>query len=172
MATHSSFLAWRIPMDSGAGGPQSMGSQRAGHDWATKHQHHVASTFKRIQILHSSNLSQTLWSIYQKCLVSSYDRIKWYCNLAKFMLGILMKLNLSQTIIFTHHLDKITHHFDKITQLEWTELLGPFDKRFNGLASSTFCPQKFILQIGRGHLQQGETLALLTHSLLKASDIT
>ena len=88
------------------------------------------------------------------------------------MLGILMRLNLSQTIIFTHHLDKITHHFDKITQLEWTELLGPFDKRFNGLASSTFCPQKFILQIGRGHLQQGETLALLTHSLLKASDIT
>ena len=88
------------------------------------------------------------------------------------MLGILMKLNLSQTIIFAHHLDKITHHFDKITQLEWTELLGPFDKRFNGLASSTFCPQKFILQIGRGHLQQGETLALLTHSLLKASNIT
>ena len=83
-----------------------------------------------------------------------------------------MKLNLSQTIIFTHHLDKITHHFDKITQLEWTELLGPFDKRFNGLASSTFCPQKLILQIGRGHLQQGETLALLTHSLLKASAIT
>ena len=32
MATHSSFLAWRIPMDSGAGGPQTMGSQRVGHD--------------------------------------------------------------------------------------------------------------------------------------------
>ena len=32
MAMLSSFLAWRIPMDSGAGGPQSMGSQRVGHD--------------------------------------------------------------------------------------------------------------------------------------------
>ena len=32
MTTHSSFLAWRISMDSGAGGPQSMGSQRVGHN--------------------------------------------------------------------------------------------------------------------------------------------
>jgi len=32
MATHSSFLAWRIPMDSGAGGPKSMQSQRVGHE--------------------------------------------------------------------------------------------------------------------------------------------
>ena len=28
MATHSSILAWRIPMDTGAWGVQSMGSQR------------------------------------------------------------------------------------------------------------------------------------------------
>ena len=28
MATHSSFLAWRIPMDSEDGRPQSMGSER------------------------------------------------------------------------------------------------------------------------------------------------
>ena len=32
MATHSSILAWRIPMDRGT---WSMGSQRVGHDWAT-----------------------------------------------------------------------------------------------------------------------------------------
>ena len=32
MATHSSILAWRIPMDRGAGGLQSMGLQRVGHD--------------------------------------------------------------------------------------------------------------------------------------------
>ena len=33
MATHSSILAWRIPMDRGAWqGLQSMGSQRVGHD--------------------------------------------------------------------------------------------------------------------------------------------
>ena len=35
MATHSSILAWRIPWTQKPGGLQSMGSQRAGHSWAT-----------------------------------------------------------------------------------------------------------------------------------------
>ena len=35
MATHSSVLAWRIPWTEGPGRPQSMGSLRVGHDWAT-----------------------------------------------------------------------------------------------------------------------------------------
>ena len=35
MATYSSILAWRIPWTKEPGGPQSMGSQRAGHNWAT-----------------------------------------------------------------------------------------------------------------------------------------
>ena len=39
MATHSSFLAWRIPMTEDSGRLQSMGSQRVGHNWATKHKH-------------------------------------------------------------------------------------------------------------------------------------
>ena len=47
MATHSSVLAWRISMVRGAWwaragqslvGHESMGSQRVGHDWATKQQ--------------------------------------------------------------------------------------------------------------------------------------
>ena len=32
MAIHSSILAWRIPWTEDAGGLQSMGSQRMGHD--------------------------------------------------------------------------------------------------------------------------------------------
>ena len=32
MATHSSFLAWRIPWTEESGGLQSMGSQRVRHD--------------------------------------------------------------------------------------------------------------------------------------------
>ena len=32
MATHSSILAWRIPWTEKAGGLQSMGLQRVGHD--------------------------------------------------------------------------------------------------------------------------------------------
>ena len=34
-ATHPSVLAWEIPWTEEPGGLQSMGSQRAGHDWAT-----------------------------------------------------------------------------------------------------------------------------------------
>ena len=37
MATHSSILAWRIPVVEETGGIQSTGLQRAGHDWATKY---------------------------------------------------------------------------------------------------------------------------------------
>ena len=33
MATHFSTLAWRIPQTEEPGGPQSMGSQRVGHDF-------------------------------------------------------------------------------------------------------------------------------------------
>ena len=36
MATHSSVLAWRIPVMVEPGGLPSMGSQRVGHDWATE----------------------------------------------------------------------------------------------------------------------------------------
>ena len=35
MATHSNILAWKIPWMVELGRPQSMGSQRVGHDWAT-----------------------------------------------------------------------------------------------------------------------------------------
>ena len=35
VATHSSTLAWRIPCMEDPAGPQSMGSQRVGHDWST-----------------------------------------------------------------------------------------------------------------------------------------
>ena len=37
MATHSSILAWRIPIDRGAWWIWFMGSQRVRHNWATKH---------------------------------------------------------------------------------------------------------------------------------------
>ena len=37
MATHSSSLAWRILWTEDPGMLQAMGSQRIGHDWATKY---------------------------------------------------------------------------------------------------------------------------------------
>ena len=40
MATHSSILAWEILWTEEPGRTQSMGSERVGHDLATKHHHH------------------------------------------------------------------------------------------------------------------------------------
>ena len=37
MATHSSILAWRTPWTEKPGRLPTMGSQRVGHDWASKH---------------------------------------------------------------------------------------------------------------------------------------
>ena len=37
MATYSTILAWEIPWTEKPGGLQSMGSQRVGHNLATKH---------------------------------------------------------------------------------------------------------------------------------------
>ena len=39
MATHSSTLTWNIPWTEKPGRPQSMGSQRVGHDWVTSLTH-------------------------------------------------------------------------------------------------------------------------------------
>ena len=39
IATHSNILAWEIPWTEEPDGLQSMGSQRVGHDLATKHTH-------------------------------------------------------------------------------------------------------------------------------------
>ena len=38
MATHSSVLAWKIPLTEEHGGLQSTGSQRVSHDWTSKQQ--------------------------------------------------------------------------------------------------------------------------------------
>ena len=40
-ASHSSIPAWRIPWTEEPGGPQSIGSQRVGHDWASSRTHSV-----------------------------------------------------------------------------------------------------------------------------------
>ena len=50
-ATHSSILAWRIPWTEEPGGLQTVGLQRVGHDWATKHTHTHAHTYPMISAL-------------------------------------------------------------------------------------------------------------------------
>ena len=45
MAIHSSILAWKSPWTEDPGGLQSVGSQRVGHDWVTKHKELLHSVF-------------------------------------------------------------------------------------------------------------------------------
>ena len=69
-ATHSSILAWRIPWSEEPGGLQSMGSQRVGHDWATKQQqwftnYHKFQSRKQAVLPSSSphsNLAASSWA--------------------------------------------------------------------------------------------------------------
>ena len=44
MSTHSSILAWETPWREEPGGLQTMGSQRVGHDLATKQQQIISNT--------------------------------------------------------------------------------------------------------------------------------
>ena len=69
MATHSSFLAWKIPWTEEPGRLQSKGSQRVGHDLATKQQQQYnifSSTHFRIILFHCH-------FIYFYFLNTSYD---------------------------------------------------------------------------------------------------
>ena len=60
MATHSSILAWKIPWTEEAGGLQSMGLQRVGHDRANEHTYTCCSWFKILPWL-TTALSTTSW---------------------------------------------------------------------------------------------------------------
>ena len=59
MATYSSILVWSIPMDRHASGLQSMGSQRVGHDRATKHSTHNERTRQMLQLTHRNPKGST-----------------------------------------------------------------------------------------------------------------
>ena len=58
MATHCSILAWRIPWTKESGGPQSMGSQRSGHDPVA----HTAPEEETVSFTFSAPVSQACLS--------------------------------------------------------------------------------------------------------------
>ena len=65
MAAHSSIHAWKIPWTEVAGGLQSMGSQRIGHDWAPSC--HVTSS---VQLLSCVWLFVTPWTAIHQASLS------------------------------------------------------------------------------------------------------
>ena len=62
MAAHSRILAWEIPWTKEPGGLQSSGSQRVGHDLATKQQHNDMS--HRYSVLQKSLTALILHLFY------------------------------------------------------------------------------------------------------------
>ena len=66
MTTHSSILAWRIPMARGAWRLQSVESQRVGHDWTTRHI--KCMCIYLISIWHRVS---TVCSVAKSCLTAS-----------------------------------------------------------------------------------------------------
>ena len=61
MATHSSFLAWRIPWTEEPVRLQTMGSQRVRQDWATEHTRvhaHTSLSWKEGDWKHTGNTRQ------------------------------------------------------------------------------------------------------------------
>ena len=70
MATHSSTLAWRIPWTEELGGLQSMGSQRAGHDWVHTHTHTHTNTFILLyKCMHVSVICTTFYFLWILLLI-------------------------------------------------------------------------------------------------------
>ena len=79
MAAYSSILAWRIPMDRGAWGTTlSMGSQRARHDWVTKHTRCVlkdiqCTTLEIYVSISKLNLMKPPQRLYLLALVNAFS---------------------------------------------------------------------------------------------------
>ena len=86
MTTHSSILAWRIPWTEEPGGLQSMGSQRARHDWSDlAHIFHIGGFFKMLATLDSpviykklieSHVGMNIFTIFGASLLG-YQAENW-----------------------------------------------------------------------------------------------
>ena len=70
MATHSSILTWRIPLDRGTWWAIVHGSQRVRHDWATKH--NIAQMCAQLQKLFFAAL---LWGKKGLDIPSSHSHL-------------------------------------------------------------------------------------------------
>ena len=74
MATHSSIRAWRIPWTEEPGGLQTMGSQRAGHDWQSKGRNLIGFLNELIIII---NCLSRINVNYDNCYPCSWAGSSW-----------------------------------------------------------------------------------------------
>ena len=94
MATHSSILAWRITWTEKPGRLQSMGSQRAGHDWAT-------NTYRQWNIIGANrkwlSSHEKIWRELKCILVSEGS---WYEETAHCMIPSIWPFGKGRTTCF------------------------------------------------------------------------
>ena len=92
MATHSSILAWKLPGTEEPGGLRSMGSQRIGHDSATKPP--PASKSSLLNTLSLKNKKKKTipsvfwWSFLKKSIHKGKLRLTSFLNLCKIKAAV------------------------------------------------------------------------------------
>ena len=76
-AMHSSILAWRIPWTEEPGGLQSMGLQRVGHDWVTKHSTAIAIVLHKRQLCEAQVWIFLLKLSFCALCIKSFSVVFW-----------------------------------------------------------------------------------------------
>ena len=119
-ATHSSILAWRIPMDKGAWWVLSMQSQRVRHDWVTKHS---TFTFPPLyyEILLHLTLMCSIWLLVSENTSAVF--IYWLCPLLVLNWVDGLKIIKTDDHFFATNIFSV---FCPSTNRKWTESVCPY----------------------------------------------
>ena len=76
MATHSSVLAWNIPLTEEPGGLQSVGLQRVGHDWAHIYTHTRTYEVLRYRVKINKKNLFSFWEKENKSIPMNVEMFK------------------------------------------------------------------------------------------------
>ena len=80
MATHSSVLPWKIPWREEPGGPQFVGLQRVGHNWAIPLSFHLkTAVLCPLPLLFSTNLRLTGFFLFYFLFILEYSCFTELC---------------------------------------------------------------------------------------------
>ena len=111
IATHSSILVWKIPWTEEPGGLQSMGLQKAGHDWVTSTHSHSRLYIKKEGVTKRYIITQKKTFHYIPYLDMQSPRmyfcpthLRLYVAVTGMALSIVWTLNISKRIIDFSHL--------------------------------------------------------------------
>ena len=121
MVTHSSILAWRIPMDRGAWRATVHGVARVKHDWATKHSTDISEWAKYVKkFVFYMNAHQRVTSA-EECINNQVDRMTHSMNISQPFS--------SATSVISRCADEQNGHGGRDGSFAWAQQPGlPFSK--------------------------------------------